>query len=84
MKKLLLSLIFALALLPSAFALADEVEITGSSEKVFGISPGVRFSVLGLEPALALDIFNLDVEGTGFSCLSGDDASLFIDGEAFR
>jgi len=63
MKKLLLSLIFALALLPSAFALADEVEITGSSEKVFGISPGVRFSVLGLEPALALDIFNLEVEG---------------------
>ena len=63
MKKLFLCLIFTLAFLPAIFASSiDNYEVTDSSEKTFGISPGVRFSVLGVEPTFALNIYNLEVE----------------------
>lgn len=61
MKKLLFCLIFSLAFLPAVFAI-DNYEINDSSEKTFGISSGVRFSVLGVEPTFAIDVYNLEVE----------------------
>lgn len=31
--------------------------------KVFGITPSLRFSIIGVEPSIALNIFNLEMEG---------------------
>ncbi len=63
MKKILLTMILSLALLPALFASPDEYEVTNSSDKIVGVAPGVRFSVLGVEPAIALNIYNLELEG---------------------
>lgn len=63
MKKIILSLLFCAALIPSVFAKAEDVEITAESEKVFGFGPGLRLSILGLEPTIAVDFYNLEVEG---------------------
>lgn len=64
MKKLLISVLFIGALMTTAFA---ETE----SDKIFGITPGIRLSILGLEPTVAVDITHLELEGacafsTGF------------------
>ena len=36
--------------------------MTNDSNKIFGIAPGIRFSVLGVEPTVALNVFNLELE----------------------
>ena len=63
MKKFLITMILSLALMPALFATPDDFEITNSSDKIFGIAPGVRISVLGVEPTLALNMYNLELEG---------------------
>ena len=72
MKKLLLCLILCASLVPAVFARSsDSDEEDFETEKIFGITPGVRLSILGVEPTLAFDIFHLEIEtacafNTGF------------------
>ena len=63
MKKILFAMILSLFILPAVFASPDEYEVTNRSDKIFGVAPGVRFSVLGVEPTVALNIYNLELEG---------------------
>ena len=63
MKRFLLTLLICAVLIPSAFAKAEDIEVTASSDKVFGITPGVRLSVIGLEPTIGVELFNLELEG---------------------
>ncbi len=63
MKKIFLAMILSLVLMPAVFASPDEYEVTNNSDKIFGIAPGVRFSVLGVEPTIALNLYNLELEG---------------------
>ncbi len=63
MKKILLCLILCAVIMPSIFA-RTETDDDFESEKIFGITPGVRLSVLGLEPTLAIDVYNFEIEGT--------------------
>ncbi|MBP5520369.1 MAG: hypothetical protein J6X84_07310 [Treponema sp.] len=71
MKKFLLCLFIFAAIIPAAFSNDDD---SYDSDKVFGVTPGIRLSVLGLEPTVALDIYNLEIEGAcAFSSgLDGD------------
>ena len=62
MKKSFLTVILSLFLLPAVFASPNEYEVTNDSNKIFGIVPGIRFSVLGVEPTVALNVFNLELE----------------------
>ena len=62
MKKFLLTLFLSLALLPAVFAATDEFEITDASDKTFGFAPGLRLSILGLEPTFAINMNNLEFE----------------------
>ncbi len=73
MKKFLLCLVACTAFIAGAFAKSyDEMD----SEKIFGITPGARISVLGLEPTVAVDFYNLEVEAAcAFS--SGFDGKQF-------
>ena len=64
MKKFVLCFFAGAIMLTSAFAAPETVEITTDSEKIFGIVPGVRLSVLGVEPAVAVDIMNLEIEAS--------------------
>ena len=63
LKKLLLCLILCAGLIPSVFAKSswDDDDDFGA-DKTFGITPGIRISLLGLEPTLALDISHLEIE----------------------
>ena len=63
MKKIFLAMILSLVLMPAVFASPDEYEVTNNSDKIFGIAPGLRFSVLGVEPTIALNLYNLELEG---------------------
>lgn len=63
MKRIFLAMILSLVLMPAVFASPDEYEVTNNSDKIFGIAPGVRFSVLGVEPTIALNLYNLELEG---------------------
>ena len=56
-------MILSLVLMPAVFASPDEYEVTNNSDKIFGIAPGLRFSVLGVEPTIALNLYNLELEG---------------------
>ena len=60
MKKILLCLLVCTVIAASAFARSNDDD---DSEKMIGFGPGVRFSVLGVEPTLSLDILNLELEG---------------------
>lgn len=62
MKKIFMVFALCLAFVPSMFASVENVEVNYESDKVFGISPGLRFSVLGIEPTLAFDIYNFELE----------------------
>ena len=62
MKKSFLTVILSLFLLPAVFASPNEYEVTNDSNKIFGRAPGIRFSVLGVEPTVALNVFNLELE----------------------
>lgn len=62
MKKFLIAIIVFLLLLPAAFAKSDYYEFEESPKKIFGIAPGLRLSIIGLEPTLAIDFFNLEIE----------------------
>ena len=62
MKKFFLCLLAGAIFLTAAFAETENIEVSADSEKIFGIVPGVRLSVLGVEPAVAFDIFNLELE----------------------
>ena len=70
MIKLVLSALFVFALVaPQVFADTDdsddEMEIlSDGSEKSFAFGPGVRFSILGMEPTLTFGISNLELEAT--------------------
>ena len=64
MKRFLLSLLICAVLIPSVFAKAEDIEVTTASDKVFGITPGVRLSVIGLEPTFAVELFNLELEAS--------------------
>ena len=72
MKKLLLCLIICAGLIPSVFARSSwDDDDDFDSDKIFGITPGIRLSILGLEPTLAVDIYHLEIEAacafnTGF------------------
>ena len=63
-----------MALLPSAFARTEIVEIDENSEKVFGMSPGLRLSILGLEPTFGVNYKNVEAE-IGCAISSGIDGS---------
>ena len=60
MKKFILSLFLCAAILPCVFAESDE-EV--SSDKFFGVGPGLRLSLMGVEPTVAVNIYNLELEG---------------------
>ena len=62
MKKFIICILLCAALVPSVFASSDDDEYD-YKEKVIGITPGVRLSILGLEPTLGLNISNLEIEG---------------------
>ena len=63
MKKLLLCLILCAAFIPSVFAYSDDIDTAEpESEKIFAIVPGLRISLLGLEPTIGVNFYNLDVE----------------------
>ena len=63
MKKLLLCLILCAGLIPSVFARSSwDDDDDFDSDKIFGITPGIRLSILGLEPTLAVDIYHLEIE----------------------
>lgn len=69
MKKILLCLILCASLIPAVFARSGDSD--DDSDKIFGITPGVRLSLLGVEPTLAFDITHLELEAacafnTGF------------------
>ncbi|BDC94357.1 hypothetical protein [Treponema bryantii] len=71
MKKLLLCIILCAAFIPSLFANSDDFD-EPKSEKIFAVVPGVRISILGLEPTIGFNIYNLDAElgvaiSTGFT-----------------
>ena len=63
MKKLLLCLILCAGLIPSVFASSFDDEDEGSG-KFYGLTPGVRLSFIGVEPAFAVDVVNLEVEAS--------------------
>lgn len=63
MKKILFCLLICSVFAASAFARSKDNDDDSASEKKFGLGPGVRLSVLGVEPTLSLDIFNLELEG---------------------
>ena len=62
MKKNILIILLSLSLLPALFASPREIEITDSSDKIFGIAPGLRLSLLGLEPTVSVNAYNLELE----------------------
>ena len=74
MKKFLFCLIITMAMLPSVFARTEIVEIDDYSGKVFGMSPGMRISILGLEPTFAVNYRNIEAE-VGCSISTGVDGS---------
>ena len=62
MKKFIICILLCAALVPSVFARSEDDDYD-YREKVVGITPGVRLSILGLEPTLGLNISNLEIEG---------------------
>ncbi len=62
MKRILICLLACVMIIPAVFADTDETR-DYESEKIFGITPGVRLSVLGLEPTIGVNIYNLELEG---------------------
>lgn len=61
MKKFLLCLVFFAAFMPAIFA--DDFESDyNDSEKVFAVVPGLRLSILGLEPTIGINFHNLETE----------------------
>ena len=70
MNKITILLLLGLLLTPSVFADEnDDIETftekdTASEDKTFGAAVGVRFSVLGLEPVVDVNISHLELEGT--------------------
>ena len=70
MKKIILVLLSFLFTLQLLVAENDdenqfsEIEEVSTDEKTFGAAVGVRFSVLGLEPVVDINIKNLEIEGS--------------------
>ncbi|MCR5385552.1 MAG: hypothetical protein K6E69_00365 [Treponema sp.] len=65
MKKIFISLLLIGALFAPMFADSDDdvsERTTSAPEKTIGFGPGLRISVLGLEPTFAVDIGNLELE----------------------
>ena len=62
MKRLLLCLIICAVIIPSVFARSSDDD-ESESGRVFGITPGVRISIIGLEPMVAVNLSNLEIEG---------------------
>ena len=63
MKKILFCILFSLFLLPCTFARTEFYDLDdNSSEKEFGISAGLRLSILGLEPTFAVNYRNFEAE----------------------
>ncbi len=62
MKKLILCILICAAFIPSLFAKANDFDDEPKSEKIFAVVPGVRLSILGLEPTIGFNIYNLDSE----------------------
>lgn len=63
MKKFLLCLIACTAIISAGFAGTKTDEDEVSTERIFAITPGLRLSVLGLEPTFAVNFYNLELEG---------------------
>lgn len=63
MKKLIICLLLCAALVPSVFARSSDYDDDYDKPgKFMGLTPGVRLSIVGLEPTLALNFLNLEVE----------------------
>lgn len=62
--------IFALCAILGTAVFADEYEDedisfeSDSTEKMIGFTPGIRFSVLGIEPTFSLNLSHLELEGS--------------------
>jgi len=65
MKKLAIFLILTVTVFSSAFAdyqMKKKNTETSNSEKIIGFAPGIRLSLLGIEPSFGIDVKNLELE----------------------